>query len=292
MWSTCSIETGHSRDAGAAGDAVPDDVVGDRVRHQRRDSALAAASSSGPSREQLVAQPHDQQLRRQLLAGRVGRADVLAAAALGARERVDHLLPGQVGDRPGAEAGSRLGHVLVEAQRLEPAARARAPEEDVDRRGDDVQVLRVGQVGEEAEDEQHVRPDEARARASSCRAPSPNRFESAFDDRRPARPATRSGRARSATACQQQQRESRCPRSAPGSGRPRPGGCPRTAPAAAPCGSRTPSTTPTSTSTANRSTRNANQPCGPEPRERRRRGRPPRSSPSRSSGRGRGSPRR
>ena len=53
-----------------------------------------------------------------------------------------------------------LGHVLVEAQRLEPAARARAPEVDVDRGGGDVQVLGVGEVGEEAEDHQHVRPHE------------------------------------------------------------------------------------------------------------------------------------
>ena len=34
--------------------------------------------------------------------------------------------------------------VLVEAERLEPAPRARAAEEDVDRSREDVQVLRVG----------------------------------------------------------------------------------------------------------------------------------------------------
>ena len=99
------------------------------------------------------------ELRRELLAGGVGGADVLAAAALGARHRVDDLLPGQVGDgrrrRSGCPPRRRF---LVEAQRLEPAPGARAPEVDVDARGHDVQVLGVGEVGEEAEDDQHVRP--------------------------------------------------------------------------------------------------------------------------------------
>ena len=56
---------------------------------------------------------------------------------------------------------------------------------------------------------------------------------------------------------------SRSARSGRGSGRPRRGGCPRTAPGAAPCGSRTRPTTPTRTSTPNTSTRSANQPWWP-----------------------------
>ena len=100
------------------------------------------------------------ELWRQRLAREVGRAGVLAAPALGARERVHHLLPRQVLDGPDAEAHLLLGQLLVEAQRLEPAARARAAEVDVDRRSRDVQVLGVRQVDEEAEDQQHVRPRE------------------------------------------------------------------------------------------------------------------------------------
>ena len=87
-------------DARAAGDAVPDDVVADRVRDERRSASKpSVAEQLRPLGEQLVAQAHDQELRRQLLARRVGRADVLAAAALGAGHRVDHLLPRHVGDR-------------------------------------------------------------------------------------------------------------------------------------------------------------------------------------------------
>ena len=149
--------------AGAAGDAIPDDVVADGVRDERgrleRLSPLRRGEEVRPLGEQLVAQAHDQELRRELLARRVRRADVLAAAALGARHRVDHLLPRHVGDRGRAEA--HLGLVLDrEVERLEAAAAARAAEPDVDRRRRDVEVLGVRQVGEEADDEQDVRPDE------------------------------------------------------------------------------------------------------------------------------------
>ena len=96
-------------DARAARDAVPDDVVADGVRHERASARTPAASREQvrPFREELIAQPHDQELRRQLLARRVGGADVLAAAALGARHRVDHLLPGHVGDRVRRRSASR-----------------------------------------------------------------------------------------------------------------------------------------------------------------------------------------
>ena len=60
---------------------------------------------------------------------------------------------------PGAEAQRRL--VLgLEVERLEASPRARPAEEDVDPRSRDVQVLRVREVREEAEDDQDVRPDE------------------------------------------------------------------------------------------------------------------------------------
>ena len=197
MWSTCSIATGHSW------------TQAPQVTQSQTTSSLTAfgtsglgskpagsASRFGPSAEELVAEPHDQQLRRQLLARRVGRADVLAAAALGARHRVDHLLPRHVGDRVGAEAHRAL--VLDrEVERLEPAARARAAEPDVDRRRRDVEVLRVRQVGEEADDEQDVRPDEdplARLGPAALAEDLRDRVR----DGRPRRRATRSGRWRSA----------------------------------------------------------------------------------------------
>ena len=54
----------------------------------------------------------------------------------------------------------RLVVGAVEAQRLQPASRTRAGEEDVRPGGGDVQVLRIGQEDEEGKDEEHVRPDE------------------------------------------------------------------------------------------------------------------------------------
>ena len=136
MWSMCSIETGHSR---THAPQVTQSQTTSSVTAFGTSGAMPAAVVAGqqlrPLGEQLVAQAHDQELRRQLLAGRPRRADVLAAAALGAREGVDHLLPGHVGDRAGAEPDLVLGHVrIVEPQRLEPAAGARAAEVDVDRR--------------------------------------------------------------------------------------------------------------------------------------------------------------
>ena len=149
--------------AGAARDAVPDHVLRDGAADQGRRLERLATSARRerlrPLGEELVAQVHDQELRRELLARRVGRAHVLAAPALGAGHRVDHLLPGHVGDRRGAEAhrGLVLGR---EVERLEAPARPGPREPDVDPRGRDVQVLRVRQVGEEGEHEQDVRPHE------------------------------------------------------------------------------------------------------------------------------------
>ena len=57
----------------------------------------------------MVAQVHDQQLRRERLLGVPRRALRLAAAALGAGREVEQALPGEVLDRPDAERG-----VLVE----------------------------------------------------------------------------------------------------------------------------------------------------------------------------------
>ena len=93
-------------------------------------------------------------------------ADVLTAAALGAGHRVDHLLPGHVSDSGCPEAHRAL--VLdCEVEGLQTASRARSPEPDIDRRSRDVEVLGVGEVGEEAGDEEDVRPDEQSLALSS-----------------------------------------------------------------------------------------------------------------------------
>ena len=113
MWSTCSIETGHA------------------CTHAPHVTQSQIISSGTPLptigvlalREHLVADAHDHELRREHLPGRVRGAGVLAAAALGAGEGVEHLLPRQVEDRRDAEPHLLLGY--VEAERLEPAARAR-----------------------------------------------------------------------------------------------------------------------------------------------------------------------
>ena len=135
-------------DAGAARDAVPDHLLG----HAVADDRLRALG------EELVANAHDHELGGEDLAGRVRGAGVLAAPALRAREGVDDLLAGQVGDRRDAEAQLVVGQ--VEAQWLEPSSRARAREPDVERCGGDVEVLRARDVPEEAEDEGEVRPEE------------------------------------------------------------------------------------------------------------------------------------
>ena len=86
--------------ARAAGDAVPHHVVADRAGDERRRLGLPAGGTGGgsgrPLGEEVVAQAHDQELGREVLAGRPRRAGILAAAALRARVRIDDLLPGHV----------------------------------------------------------------------------------------------------------------------------------------------------------------------------------------------------
>src|SRR5712691_13187068 len=90
--------------ARAARDAVPHDVVGHRVRHKWR---------WGPAQE-LIPNRHDQELRRELLAGIESWTHVLAPAAFGAGHRVDHLLPGEVGGRGGPVPDLIVGRFEVD----------------------------------------------------------------------------------------------------------------------------------------------------------------------------------
>ncbi len=82
--------------------------------------------------EQLVAQVHDQQLRRQRLTGIPRRTLALTPSTFGARVRIEQLLPCQIGDDRGAEA-IVLGHVLdVYVHRLQRALRPLAREQHVE----------------------------------------------------------------------------------------------------------------------------------------------------------------
>ena len=284
MWSMCSIDTGHAC------------TQAPQVTQSQTDSSGTALGTSGvsaiPLRSSWSRRPMITSFGREQLAGLVGRADVLAAAALGAGERVEHLLPGQVGGGAGAEAQVLLALTLLrlEAQRLEPPARCGAPEPDVDRGGGDVQVLGAREVGEEREDRQPrgSRRTRARARASSgCRRTGATALA------RPATttPATRCSRARSGSRATAAAR-SRSSRSARGSGRPRRGGCPRTASARTTLRTHSADATPISTSTQKMSTSSAYQPWWPSHGQRLRACRRSRSSRSGSSARAPGSPRR
>ena len=135
---------------------------------------------------------------------------------------------------PAPKRRSSSGTSGRRTQRLEPAARAGAPEPDVDRGGGDVQVLGAGQVGEEREDRQHVDPHEhalEHLRGSVVG----EQVRERVGDRRPrGRPLVEPER--DPGGVPEQQRHARSSRSAPGSGRPRRGGCPRSARPLRPCG--------------------------------------------------------
>ena len=196
MWSTCSIDTGHACDAGAAGHAVPDRSP----RAPRSGRAASSFCANTWSRRPMITS-----LGESDLAGGERGAGVLAAAALGARERVEHLLPGQVLGGAGAEAELLLGDVVVvELQRLEPAARAGAPEPHVDRgarrcAGAWSAAGRPGRRGSSAR-----APRRTRARGRFVASLWPNRCDSAFDtgdhDRRPLVQAERDPRRRATAA--------------------------------------------------------------------------------------------
>ena len=148
----CSIDTGHAC------------THAPQVTQSHTMSAGTASGTSGVSEacaKHEVSQPHDHELGGEDLAGGECRARVLTAAALGARERVEHLLPGEVLREARAEAKVILGDVgVVELERFEPAAGAGAAEPHVDRGDEDVEVLGAGEIGEEGQDRQDVDPDE------------------------------------------------------------------------------------------------------------------------------------
>src|SRR5206468_11419812 len=95
-------------------------------------------------RVEIVAEVEQELARRQRLPGGRRRALRRATATLGAAEHVQHLLPGELVDVRGAEAGRVLEVLLGELpDRLE------LREEDVREGGDDMEVLRARQQVQE-----------------------------------------------------------------------------------------------------------------------------------------------
>ncbi len=108
---------------------------------------------------QPLAGVDDDLARAERLPRDVGRARRRAASALGARVSVEEILPRELLDVRRAE----LRVLGLEIHRLHRAARARTArvrEVDVEQRRHDVQVLRVRQIIQEGQDQQHVRPPE------------------------------------------------------------------------------------------------------------------------------------
>jgi hypothetical protein len=93
----------------------------------------------------------DQRLRVELLARAVGRAVLLAAAALDARERVEHLLPLDVGHR-------LESHLLLLEIEVRDGRQARRAQVHRQRRQHEMEVLRVRDEHQEPEDHDRVDP--------------------------------------------------------------------------------------------------------------------------------------
>ena len=184
-------EDGARLDAGPAGHAVPDRVVWDGGihdgdRHGRRRQSIVEAvrlAHERAVRDQVqpalrvhghVADAHDHGPRVERLARRVRRAGFRAAAALGAGEPIEEVLPPEVGDRAHPERRA----LRLEIHGRELAARGQLAKIDVEEAGGHVEVLAARQVAQERRHEQDVRPpgrgerelQDARIRAAQGRA--------------------------------------------------------------------------------------------------------------------------
>ena len=192
--STCSMSTGHSC------------THAPQVTQSQTTSSVTAFGTSGCSSTLAgsridpgdgVAEIHDQELRAERLARVPGGTDLLTPAALRAAEQVEELLLRQVLGGRDPEADVLLRPLEVDLELLEVTARAVLREVDVRRRGDDVQVLGLRQVGEEPEHDAARATTRRRARASRsagrCRTGSTTR------SRRARRSGGRSDRARSSS---------------------------------------------------------------------------------------------
>jgi len=137
MWSTCSIDTGHRLDAGAARHAVPHDVIGDGAPGRAGVSSAAPRRAAPARRRDLSRSPMIRSFGESALPV-AERRQGPGSGRTRAGEGVRHLLPGQVRDRSRSEAQILLV-VGVEVQRA-PAVRARGlrPNQTFDRRRRDV----------------------------------------------------------------------------------------------------------------------------------------------------------
>src|SRR5207244_10819367 len=144
-----------------AGDAVPHHLVFDYLGVQRRRLGRFARAlgldEPGPDLEEVVPKVHHDQLGGQGFSCVPRRTDALAPAALGTRVEVQDLLPREVLDRPGAEPDvSTLQPVEIDVQRPEPAPCLGVGEEDVQLRDEAVEMLGIGEGGEDPQYTQRV----------------------------------------------------------------------------------------------------------------------------------------
>jgi hypothetical protein len=118
----------------AAGGAGPERLGADHAADERGSSEAGSADDRLALLEQMVLEAVVDALQRQRLAGEVGRAGVLAAAAFGAGEGIEPVLPGQVAAlrTPALHVGlvGRL-HQLLDVDRRHAVARPAAPEVQV-----------------------------------------------------------------------------------------------------------------------------------------------------------------
>ena len=165
--STCSMSTGHASthapqvtqsQTASYGMAVSTIGRSSAAVGRRRDRRLDPRDQRHARLrlDRHLADAHDHRLGVERLARGPRGARVLAAAALGAREAVEQVLPRQVLDRLDAEAGV-LG---LEVHGRQLAARLHLAERGVEERRHDVEVLGARQVDQEEADQQDVGPEE------------------------------------------------------------------------------------------------------------------------------------
>ena len=106
-----------------------------------------------------AAQVDAEMLGRKQLAGVGRRALVRAAAALGTRIKVEHILPTEVLDALDAQRLLALQLAVDVRDRGQPAARRKVAAEDVGDNRDDVKVLAIRQQVQEQQHERRVRPE-------------------------------------------------------------------------------------------------------------------------------------
>ena len=173
--------------AGAAGRAVPEHLVVDDVadhllvrRVRRRGAVVTVArgreQATGLLVEQVILEVQNQILGGQLLAANARGTFRLTPPALSATVGIEQILPGELLDLRDADGLVPL-QPLLDIGGRQRATRPGSAELDVRPGGDDVQVLRVRDVDQEAEHQQDVAPPaypvQRLLRRPGARRPSP-----------------------------------------------------------------------------------------------------------------------